>query len=131
MYYPSSENKGADQLRGYREADLRLCFRICKTLVFIRSGSFFTSCKTFFFFDNRQLHFLPGSAFLILMTIKIVENVFISLQVITVFYFPLPLIEKKQSDQDIRCLQFPPYLLNVQFKFTNSCFKAIVFVSEF
>ena len=22
MYYPRSENKGADQLRGYREADL-------------------------------------------------------------------------------------------------------------
>ena len=34
LYYPSSENKGADQLRGYREADLRLCFRICKMLVF-------------------------------------------------------------------------------------------------
>ena len=30
LYYPYSENKGADQLRGYREADLRLCFRICK-----------------------------------------------------------------------------------------------------
>ena len=30
MYYPCSENKGADQLRVYREADLRLCFRICK-----------------------------------------------------------------------------------------------------
>ena len=30
MYYPCNENKGADQLRGYREADLRLCFRICK-----------------------------------------------------------------------------------------------------
>ena len=29
-----SENKGADQLRGYREAGLRLCFRICKMLVF-------------------------------------------------------------------------------------------------
>ena len=28
LYYPYSENKGADQLRGYREADLRLCFRI-------------------------------------------------------------------------------------------------------
>ena len=28
MYYPCSENKDADQLRGYREADLRLCFRI-------------------------------------------------------------------------------------------------------
>ena len=26
LYYPSSENKGADQLRSYREADLRLCF---------------------------------------------------------------------------------------------------------
>ena len=28
------ENKGADQLRGYREVDLRLCFRICKKSVF-------------------------------------------------------------------------------------------------
>ena len=27
-YYPCSENKGADQFCGYREADLRLCFRI-------------------------------------------------------------------------------------------------------
>ena len=27
-HYHCSENKGADQLRGYREADLRLCFRI-------------------------------------------------------------------------------------------------------
>ena len=39
MYYPSSENKGADQLRGYREADLRLCFRLCRLLVFPRGGS--------------------------------------------------------------------------------------------
>ena len=30
LYYLCGENKGADQLRGYREADLRLCFRICK-----------------------------------------------------------------------------------------------------
>ena len=30
MYYPYMENKGADQLGGYCEADLRLCFRICK-----------------------------------------------------------------------------------------------------
>ena len=29
MYYPRSENKGADQLRGYRQADLRLCLRLC------------------------------------------------------------------------------------------------------
>ena len=37
LYYPCSENKGADQLR---EADLRLCFRICRLLVFSRGGSF-------------------------------------------------------------------------------------------
>ena len=34
VYYPCSENKGADQLRGYREADLCLCFRLCRLLVF-------------------------------------------------------------------------------------------------
>ena len=28
LYYLSSENKGADQLRSYCEADLRLCFRM-------------------------------------------------------------------------------------------------------
>ena len=39
LYCPCTENKGADQLRGYREADLRLCFRICKTLVFSGRGS--------------------------------------------------------------------------------------------
>ena len=40
MYYPCSENKDADQLRGYREADLRLCFRPRKLLVFSHTGSF-------------------------------------------------------------------------------------------
>ena len=40
MYYPCSENKGADQLRGHREADLRLCFRIGKNPVFSRCGSY-------------------------------------------------------------------------------------------
>ena len=39
LHYPCSENKGADQLRGYREADLRLCFRICKKPVFSQRGS--------------------------------------------------------------------------------------------
>ena len=38
LYYLCSENKGADQLRGYREADLRLCFRIRKN-GFSRRGS--------------------------------------------------------------------------------------------
>ena len=40
LYYPSSENKGADQLRGYREADLRLCVRLCRLLFFPWGGSF-------------------------------------------------------------------------------------------
>ena len=40
LYYPCGENKGADQLRGYSEADLRLCFRICKNPVFSRRDSY-------------------------------------------------------------------------------------------
>ena len=39
LYYPCSEKKGADQLRGYREADLRLSFRIYKNLIFSWRGS--------------------------------------------------------------------------------------------
>ena len=39
LYYPCSENKGADQLPGHRETDLCLCFRICKLLVFSQLGS--------------------------------------------------------------------------------------------
>ena len=39
LYYLCSENKDADQLRGYREADLHLCFRKCKKPVFSRRGS--------------------------------------------------------------------------------------------
>ena len=42
LYYPCSENKGADQLHGYREADLRLCFRPSNLMVFLCSGSFKT-----------------------------------------------------------------------------------------
>ena len=34
VYNPCSENKGSDQLCGYREADMCLCFRICRLLVF-------------------------------------------------------------------------------------------------
>ena len=46
MYYPCSENKGADQLRSYCEADLRLCFRIGKNLIFSQCGSYY--CQFFF-----------------------------------------------------------------------------------
>ena len=49
LYYPYSENKGADQLRGYREADLRLCFRICKKPVFSRRGSYSMITEGYYF----------------------------------------------------------------------------------
>ena len=45
MYYPSSEKKGADQLRGYREADLRLCFRLCRLLVFHGAAQMITKIR--------------------------------------------------------------------------------------
>ena len=45
LYYLFSENKGADQLRGYGEADLRLCFHICKT-------RFSNDAAHFLFFGN-------------------------------------------------------------------------------
>ena len=56
-YYPCSENKDADQLRGCREADLRFCFRICKNPLFSRCGSFVSS---WLFFD------LPTTILLVL-----------------------------------------------------------------
>ena len=40
LYYLCSENKGADQLCGYHEADLLLCFRICKKQIFSKRGSY-------------------------------------------------------------------------------------------
>ena len=58
MYYPSSENKGADQLRGYREADLRLCFRICKNPVFSRRGSSYVLNLTLFRDDEHKQTYL-------------------------------------------------------------------------
>ena len=39
LYYPCSENKDVDQLHGYREADLRLCFRICEIPFLLRRDS--------------------------------------------------------------------------------------------
>ena len=35
LYYLCSKNKGADQLRGYHAADLRLSFCICKKQVLL------------------------------------------------------------------------------------------------
>ena len=39
--YLCSENKGADQLCGYRAADLRRCFRICKIAGFLMTRGIF------------------------------------------------------------------------------------------
>ena len=44
LYHPCNENKGADQLRRYCEADLRLSFRIYKMLVYLQCGSFIIYC---------------------------------------------------------------------------------------
>ena len=56
MYYPSSKNKGTDQLHGYLEADLRLCVCICKML------------KCLFSHDTAYIIFLHN---LILYSLKI------------------------------------------------------------
>ena len=58
LNYQCSDNKGADQLRGYHKADLRLCFRICKKLVFSCRGSNFEPCheKTCFLYMQKMRH---------------------------------------------------------------------------
>ena len=50
LYYPCSENKGGDQLRGYCVADLRICFRLCRNMVFPCGGS------------NTLLHYRVGKS---------------------------------------------------------------------
>ena len=45
LYYLCSENNGADQLCGYRAADLRLCFCICKKQVFSSCSLYYTLRK--------------------------------------------------------------------------------------
>ena len=52
LYYPSSENKGADQLRSYCEAGLRLFFfRLGRLLVFPCGGS--NMDKNIFIFTRK------------------------------------------------------------------------------
>ena len=57
LYYPCSENKGADKLRGNHEADLCLCFRTCKmTRLICEIGN--TCC---FPYLMRDLNVIPGT----------------------------------------------------------------------
>ena len=44
MYYPCSENKGADQLRGNHEADLRLCFSQMQKVGFLMTRLNYELC---------------------------------------------------------------------------------------
>ena len=70
LYYPCSKNKGADQLRSYCEADQRLCFRLCRLLVFPFGGSYisvlkFLECyvptKSFEFYRNLKVNYCKGN----------------------------------------------------------------------
>ena len=59
MYYPSGENKGADQLRSYCEADLRLCFRLRRLLVFPWGGS--NVIASYFYLSPAKLGIISQS----------------------------------------------------------------------
>ena len=68
MYYRCSENKGAEQLRGYREADLRLCFRICRLLVSHEAAQIY--------FDHlNQNYFEESQTFLRFCPISVIQKV--------------------------------------------------------
>ena len=63
LYYLCSENKGADQLCGYRTADLHLCFCICKNQVFLMMGLKYFLCMcnsytAFLLYVKNTLQFL-------------------------------------------------------------------------
>ena len=64
MYYPCSENKGANQLRGYRKADLRLCFCICRLLVFPCGGSYIKGRTVIKFLILGCVYFFSSNMYL-------------------------------------------------------------------
>ena len=64
LYYSSSENEDADQLRSYCEADLRLCFRIGKIpVVSLRISFSFFLMNHFKFYSSRKICILLGRMF--------------------------------------------------------------------
>ena len=73
LYYPSSENKGADQLCRYCTADLRLCFHTGENPVCSRHGSF-------------------------VFTILMRKNTFAWLNAVNLLIFPLAFLEEKRRD---------------------------------
>ena len=79
MYYPCSENKGADQLRSYCEADLRLCFRIGNNPVFSRCGSnqinYFSQLIALWSISKLQMY-----RYIYMQTFKALPHFFFSLE---------------------------------------------------
>ena len=65
LYYTCSENKGADQLHGYREADLRLCFRICKKKRFSHAAHI----RTLYFYDCNMSYVIPAATIRLMFTL--------------------------------------------------------------
>ena len=52
LYYLCGENEGAGELSSYCAADLRLCFRICKKLVFSQRGSYLSKVVVYLYSSN-------------------------------------------------------------------------------
>ena len=83
MYYLCGENKGADLFRGYREADLRLCFAYAK--VFSRCGSYYV-CFMFRFVYFYNAERLPKPDILILSVSR--------MELLSIFLFHLRKLEQ-------------------------------------
>ena len=58
LYHQRSENKGADQLRGYCETDLRLCFRIMQIVSFLMTWLIHGKPIEQLFSKSRPLNYL-------------------------------------------------------------------------
>ena len=99
MYYPCSENKGADQLHGYREADLLTAKLIC-TFVFAYANCLFSHEEA------RIKLTISGTTFIILMAFNaeglypglsscIIYNIFktITLNAILITYIHIQIYE--------------------------------------
>ena len=74
FYNLCSENKGADQLRSYCEADLRLCFRLCRcwfshaAAQMIHATDFlFISCQRITCYCTEAKIIKPTSSFFFLL----------------------------------------------------------------
>ena len=77
LYYPSSENKGADQLRSYCKADLSFCFGLCRLLVFPCAG-FFIELHWCHVVSLSKTHYLPTVLVIIQEVIAFIMHVNIS-----------------------------------------------------